>query len=226
MSDTLHRTQSAYSDGAPIRAADHNERQREIPHDSTAAPSPNSIVGRVSDTVTRIRSVEGLRGYSARALVFARKLGSLLSIVAGVYLVDWSLSVQQQWEYSAHLLLFSVTFILGLGAVGTIMYPEARYEIVDRTRELAFSWTLFPAVMTAVAMKGVVHITTGPDSPDNQFLNILIGNGLPLVFFSVVFIPAIVFAQYIFRGLRAANRKAQATEESMAEYMRHDPLQR
>lgn len=191
-------------------------------------PGEGTLVGRVAKAVSRVRSAEGLRGYSARTMIFARKAGSLVLLAVCVAVSDRALSSTPAWRFGAQLMLFSAVFMLVVGAIGSILYPEARYTVIERTREFAFAWSVLPATALAVAMYFVKAYTDGlgGDTSDSSFLAFLYGSAFPLMYFAIVLVPAIVFAQYVFRGLRATNRKALLDEESMAGYMRQDPMQR
>lgn len=198
------------------------------PSPTDAPPAEDTLVGRVSRVVSQVRSVEGFRGYSARTMIFVRKAGSLVLLGACVAISDRALASTPAWRFGAQLMLFSAVFMLAVGAIGSIMYPEARYTVIERTREFAFSWSVLPATALSIAMHAIKAYTDGlgGDTANSSFLAFLYGSAFPLMYFAIVLVPAIVFAQYVFRGLRATNRKAVLDEESMAGYMRQDPLQR
>jgi hypothetical protein len=142
-----------------------------------------------------------------------------------VAIAHWAFSDRPQWRFGGLLMLFSVAFILVIAAAGTVFYAESRQQIVDQARHFAFGIVAFPGAALAVFMR-VVSAALEPVGEGDMFTSILRGSGLPLVYFSLVAIPAFVFAKYVFGGLRSVNRRALADEETLATYMRHDGWQR
>jgi hypothetical protein len=212
---------SAYADGAPAVVS--NPAPWE--HEPAPALTPEGVVGRVVNSVSRIRSTEGLRGYSTRATVIARQIGAFAALMVSVGIAHWAFSDRPQWRFGGMLMLFSIAFILVIAAVGTVLYAESRQQIIDQARHFAFGIVAFPGAALAVFMR-VVTAALEPVGDGDMFTSILRGSGLPLVYFSLVAIPAFVFAKYVFGGLRSLNRRALADEETLAAYMRHDGRQR
>jgi hypothetical protein len=194
-------------------------------YDPVSAPDDNGVAVRTRRAVSRIRSAEGLRGYSTRATVALRQFGAFAGMLASVAVAHWAFSDRPQWQFGGLLMLFSLTFIFAIAAVGTVLYAESRQQIIDQARHFAFGIVAFPGAALAVFMR-IVASALGDEPTNDMFAAILRGSGLPLVYFSLVAIPAFVFAKYIFGGLRAVNRRALADEETMAAYMRQDGRQR
>ena len=212
---------SMFADGAP---ASPSER---LPWDGNpaAAPEEGSTVAKVIKTASRIRQFEGWRGYSNRTLVALRQGAAAALIVLCYLLAEWAFSTRPSLRYGGEMLLFSAAFIQVIGAIGTIAYAESRFQIVDQARHFTFGIVVLPGAAVALFIR-LIDSALGDTAGDDVFTGMLMGNGLPLVYFSVVIIPAFVFAKYIFGGLRSVNRRALADEETMAAYMRHDKLQR
>lgn len=215
------RSVSMYADGAPSSPTER------LPWagDPASAPEEGSTVERVIKTATRIRQFEGWRGYTNRTLVAMRQVGAILTLIGCYLLADWSFASRSTLRFGGEMLLFAVAFIQVCAAVGTVIYAESRYQIVDQARHFTFGIVALPGAALALFIR-IIDSAIGDSAGDDVFTGMLMGNGLPLVYFSVVMIPAFVFAKYIFGGLRAVNRKALADEETMAAYMRHDKLQR
>ena len=211
---------SMYADGAPPTPQPHMPWAGE----PDAAPEEGSTVARVVKSASRIRQFEGWRGYSNRTLGAVRQLGAVLFLVACYLLAHWCFSDRYTLRFGGEMLIFSVAFIQVIAAIGTIIYAESRYQIIDQARHFTFGIVALPGAAVAVFMK-IIDSSIGVSGGDDIFTGMLLGNGLPLVYFSVVVIPAFVFAKYIFGGLRSVNRKALADEETIAAMMRHDKLQ-
>lgn len=195
------------------------------PWEADPEPSPDSVVGRVAKVATRLRTYEGMRGTSTRMSVALRQVGAFGTLVACVAVSHWSFSARPDWRFGGMLMLFSVSFILAVAAVGTMLYAESRQQIIDQARHFTYGIVLLPGAALAVFMR-LVSSTLGPAANGDVFAAVLQGNGLALVYLSVVAIPSFVFAKYVFGGLRSINRRALADEETMAAYMRQDGHQR
>lgn len=211
---------TTYADGAPAVP-----RHDPWDGDPDPSPTPGSAVGRAVKTASRVRQFEGWRGYSNRTLVAVRQVGAVALLIGTYLLARWSFAPRAEWKFGAEMMLFSVAFIQLCATIGTVIYAESRFKIIEQARHFTFGIVALPAAALSVFMRIVnTSLPTGDDS--NVFTGVLLGNGLPLVYFSVVIIPAFVFAKYIFGGLRTVNRKALADEESLAAFMRQDRLQR
>lgn len=209
---------SAFADGAPS-----TPQPRHMPWDNTqpAAPVEGSTVERVVKSASRIRQFEGWRGYSNRALVALRQLGAFLIIALGYLTAEWAFAGNPTWEFGGEMMVYSAAFIQFCAALGSIIYAESRYQIIEQARHFTFGIVVLPATALSIFMKIITSAVDTSTSSD-IFTGMLLGNGLPLLYFSVVVIPAFVFAKYIFGGLRSVNRKAMADEETLSTYMRQD----
>jgi hypothetical protein len=212
---------SVFADGAPSHIP------TPAPWDADPAPAPpgDGVVGKAGRAVSRIRSFEGLRGYSTRVTVALRQVGALFTLLACSATAHWAFSDRPTWHFGGVLMLFSLAFILAIAAVGTVLYAESRQQIVDQARHFAFGIVALPGAALSVFMR-VVSSSLGDAGETDMFASILRGSALPLVYFSLVAIPAFVFAKYVFGGLRSVNRRGLADEEALASYMRHDGYQR
>lgn len=198
---------------------------RTTPWEADPEPSPDSVVGKAAKAVTRARTYEGLRGLSTRASLLLRQLGAFSVLMGCVGVSHWAFSIRPDWKFGGVLMLFSAAFILAVAAVGTVLYAESRQQIIDQARHFTFGIVLLPGAALAIFMR-IVAATLGPAAEGDVFAAVLQGNGLALVYLSIVIIPAFVFAKYVFGGLRSVNRKALADEETVATYLRQDGRQR
>jgi hypothetical protein len=217
---------SVFADGAPGGWDMPNVVPgRTTPWEADPEPAPESLVGRATRAATRVRTYEGLRGTSTRLSVALRQVGAFFLLAGCVGVAHWSFSVRPDWRFGGALMLFSVAFILAVAAVGTVLYAESRQQIIDQARHFAFGIVLMPGAAIAVFMR-ITSSALGPTAGGDMFASVLTGNGIALVYLSIVAIPAFVFAKYVFGGLRSVNRRALADEETVAAYMRQDGLQR
>jgi hypothetical protein len=193
---------------------------------SIATPPEGGIVARTTRVASRIRTVEGLRGYSTRASVLARHAASFVGLLMCISVCHWAFSAIPAWRFGGLVMLYSVTFIAVIAAIGTIIYADARSEIHSQARHFVFGIIALPGAAMAIFMRIINGALTAPSAQEDMFISVLRGNALPLAYFSLVVIPAFVFAKYIFGGIRSANRSAMTAEETLATYMRSDGWQR
>ena len=105
------------------------------------------------------------------------------------------------------------------------MYADARDEINRAARQYAFGIVALPAAAMSVFMR-IVSQALASNSGEDMFVSMLRGNGLPLMYMTLVIIPVFVFVKYIFGGIRSQNRSGMANEEFMSTYLRQDGVQR
>jgi hypothetical protein len=228
----MPRLSGIYADGAPPTAAEAAVRTPtarpynfDIPS-SIATPPKGGVVARTTHVASRMRTIEGMRGYSTRASLLARHAASFLGLLVCVAICHWSFSAIPAWRFGGLVMLYSVTFIFIIAAVGTIIFAEARADIQNQARHFVFGIIALPGTSMAIFMRIVNSALATPSSQEDMFISVLRGNALPLAYFTLVVIPAFVFAKYVFGGIRSANRAALTSEETMATYMRHDGWQR
>lgn len=211
---------SVFADGAPESSS-----KSAVPweRNPASAPEEGSTVERVINAATRIRSFEGWRGYSNRIVVAARQVGAFALLLLAYLATEWAFSGYDAWRHGGEMMLFSVATIQLSSALGTVMYAESRFKIIEQARQFTFGLVAFPAAGLAVFMR-VVLSSVDVGSSSDVFTSMLIGNGLPLLFFSCVVIPAVVHLKYIFGGVRAASRAALADEEYIEQYSRYNGL--
>jgi phosphotransferase system glucose/maltose/N-acetylglucosamine-specific IIC component len=123
------------------------------------------------------------------------------------------------------MLLYSVATILVVATIGSILYAEARDEIQRAARQYAFGIVALPAAALSAFMR-VVSKALASNSGDDLFVSMLRGNGLPLMYMTLVIIPVFVFVKYVFGGIRSQNRSGMLDEEMLATFQRQDGKQR
>lgn len=218
-----------YADGAPLSVQTPSPLARPYHYDlppSLATPPEGGLVARTTRMASRVRTFEGLRGYSTRMSVVLRHISSFLGILFCVAVCHWAFSSVPAWHFGGLVMLYSVMFIMVIAAIGSVLYAEARGEILNQCRHFAFGIIALPGTAMAIFMRLVHGNLTAPSAQEDMFVSVLRGNALPLAYFSLVVIPSFVFAKYVFGGIRSTNRTAMTVEEQLATYMRHDGWQR
>lgn len=225
----------SFADGAPPSGgwADGTARDGYGPgggYDNGAASIPHQsapgVVARATKAVSRIRSFEGPRGYSTRVSVALRHFCYLLTIVTCSGLTHWAFQPNQTWRMGGKIMLFSCSFMLVTAAVGSLLYADQRHQVIEQCRHFVFGIVCLPGAALALFMRLVSSAIDKPSAEGDMFVQVLTGNGMPLMFIAIVIIPAFVYAKYVFGGIRSTNRAALSDEESMATYMRQDGFQR
>lgn len=214
---SLSTRPGAFSDGAPLS-----------PPTSTSVPfdaPEGSLILRAEKVASRVRRTEGPRGIAARSQVWVRHVGYFLTLILCVGAAHWSFQAIPAWRHGGEMLLYAVTAILLIAVIGSVLYAEARGEIQKSARHYAFGIVALPGASLSLFMRVVSQALSGSGG-DDMFVSILKGNGLPLMYVTLVVIPVFVFAKYIFGGVRTSNRSGLADEEFLATYLRQDGGQR
>jgi len=220
-----------YADGAPPVSHETGRTTTARPYnfdipDSIATPPQGGVVARTTRVASRMRTIEGMRGYSTRTALLARHAASFLGLMVCVAISHWAFASIPAWRFGGLVMLYSVTFIFLIAAIGSIVFAEARAEIQNQARHFVFGIIALPGASMAIFMRVINSNLATPSAQEDMFISVLRGNALPLAYFTLVVIPAFVFAKYVFGGIRSANRSALTSEETIATYMRHDGWQR
>lgn len=213
---------SAWADGIPDATVTARDPRRD-PADLTPTEGP---LATAVAAVTRIRSLEGLRGWSLRASILARHFTYFLTIVGCVAVSHWSFAAIPAWTLGGLIMLYSLTLMLVTAAVGTVLYADQRRMILDQWRHFALGIVAMPGAALALFMRLVSSALDTASAQQDIFASILTGNGLPLVYATLVTLPAAVYVKMVFGGMRTANRAAATDEEQLATWLRQDGLQR
>jgi hypothetical protein len=169
-------------------------------------------------TWRRVGEIEGKRGKAIRLSVAVRYVVYLLTVLAVAAVANASFG-GTAWRLAGTLVLFSAAAMTVTAALGTMLVPHKRDDIVEDFRHFLFQVSLLPAAGIAV-FQWVLRVYT--DNPLNQdnFLNLL-NNTLPLLFAFTVFVPAIVFIKAV-AGRRMLDRTQQDDQELMQTWTRQD----
>ena len=214
-------TGGVFADGASFA---NNASTQHSDQSYSGAPSA-SFVDRAHKAASRVRTNEGLRGYSVRTQVWVRYIGYFLLIAFCTGCAKWSFSAIPAWRHGGEMLLYSVATILVVATIGSVLYAEARDEIQRAARQYAFGIVALPAAALSVFMR-IVSQALSSNSGDDLFVSMLRGNGLPLMYMTLVIIPVFVFVKYVFGGIRSQNRSGMLDEEMLATFQRQDGRQR
>ena len=124
------------------------------------------------------------------------------------------------------MMLYTVAYMGVVAVVGTLFYAESRMKIAEQFRQFTFGIVTLPGAGIAILSRILGSALNTESSEGDQFLSLLTGNGIMLVYFATVVIPAAVFTKYVFGGVRTAHRNGLADEEAIAVYQRQDGMQR
>lgn len=167
-----------------------------------------------------VRTNEGPRGAALRASVPFRYAVYCFMVFFCSGVAEWGFSGRNQ---AGLFMLGAATLMVATGAIATWFYPASRREVMATTRHYVFGISLFPG--TAVAV--LYHLSHGWLTTNGErgvFVS-LTANALPLVFFSTVVIPAIVFIGQM-AGRRFLERSRMDDQEAVALWTRQDGMQR
>ena len=84
----------------------------------TPSASRDNVVERAHKAASRIRTNEGLRGYSVRTQVLVRYVGYFFLTVVSYLMAKWSFAAIPQWRHGGEMLLYSVCTILTVASIG------------------------------------------------------------------------------------------------------------
>ena len=217
---------SVFADGVPSSAPPRYDQPGSVTANemSPPEPPPTGVVASAIRAASRVRSLEGLRGYSTRTAVWIRWAVFALVIVMCSAIAHWAFSTNDQWAFAGVMMLFSVTFMALVGAVGSVLYAESRSKIVEDFQQFAMGIAALPGAALAI-LNRILAASVAPTAGDEQFLQTLTTSGLAFVYFSTVVIPAAVFAKAVFGGIRAGQKNAASDEELVTAYTRQDGRQ-
>ena len=144
-------TGGVFADGASFA---NNASTQHSDQSYSGAPSA-SFVDRAHKAASRVRTNEGLRGYSVRTQVWVRYIGYFLLIAFCTGCAKWSFSAIPAWRHGGEMLLYSVATILVVATIGSVLYAEARDEIQRAARQYAFGIVALPAAALSVFMRPI-----------------------------------------------------------------------
>lgn len=206
----------SYGDGAPRRALRPLVAPETTPH-PPGRTSPRGVA-------SRLRRVEGPRGYSLRTSVALRYATYLVVLVACCALTQGALDGAPRADGGGRWMFLSSAVMLLSASVGTGFYPNHRNEIIEQVRHFVFGIAVLPGTGLAIIMWAAESFLSSPGATSDPFASTL-EVALPIIFFCTVIIPCLVFIKVI-AGIRHLHRSRLDDEEMMALYTRQDGHQR
>lgn len=195
-------------------------RNSYIPH----APKPrpwDGLVGAVQEAVRDIRYAEGERGMAARGGIVLRYVAYLLAVIVVAFVIRALPSIG---DLALNLVIASAALMYAAAAIGIIVYPDQRREIVAQVRFMTFGVMLFPALLLG-ALVGLInaHSVLPSAAPSDQALVGITRNAAPYLFWASVVVPPFIFIKTIV-GMRKLHREQRDIEQSIAETQRFGDL--
>lgn len=207
----------AWSDG--IGAGGKN-----LPQDDNGVTltKPGKYTGSVTEKVqkiSKIKKLEGPRGYSTRASVVLRYIGYALVILVSSGLTQAATNGISNAQGGGWFMLLSITSVIVVGAISTLFYINMRVTIVSRVRHYVFGLIALPGTMLAIFLKAASS-WLGSDT-----LGSTLGLALPIIFLATIILPAFVFAKEMM-SIRSLNQSKLDDEEAVLLWTRQDGLAR
>lgn len=166
---------------------------------------------------------EGSRGYAVRSSVYAKYFAYFLTILICSAATNALTSTIPLTTDAGVWMLVSATLILVTAAFSTMAYTNQRNEVIEQARHFVFGIVVFPGLGIAIFMRATAGAFTNINS--NIFAGLMV-NGLPLVYFATVVIPALIFVKMM-AGLRHIHRSRMDDQEQASIWTRNsDGLQR
>ena len=194
------RHNGAFSDGAPRESIDSSR--------GVGSGKTGRITDDVSHRVSRVMQFEGLRGRSTRAAVILRYVAYMFAVAICSSLTQVFTSGLANVSGGGWFMLLCITTIGAVGAGATMVYPNLRPELVQRSRFYMFNVVCVPGTLFAAVLRTAQH-WMGTDT-----LGRTLGMAIPLIFLSTLILPALVFVKEIV-GLRGVSRSKLDDEEAV-----------
>jgi hypothetical protein len=221
-----HRLRPVLDDGFTMHDGRPSPTGVPVPADHEPARPRTRITGQSGPRTPRFSKAdffraEGPRGAAVRATVWLRHAAYLVAILLGAVIAESALSQVPNTRHGGMWLLGAITVIYLTATAGTIMFPEARSEILDECRHYVFGITLIPGLTLAILMWASHGFLAA--SSDDVFARTL-GIALPILYVTTVLIPCILFVRLV-AGRRYFNMSRGDNEVVMRKYTRQDHLQ-
>lgn len=174
-----------------------------------------------------VETNEGPRGWSLRASVPLRYFVYFVTILFCSAVTQWAFSSQaggSRYDMAGTFMFIAAALMVGTGAVSTWFYAASRREIIAMTRHYVFGVSLLPGTAVALLYRASMGWLRSGEGGGGVFVS-LTSNALPLVFFSTVVIPTVVFIGQL-AGRRYLERSRMDDQEALALWTRQDGMQR
>lgn len=195
-----------------------------LPNEDDQVPltKPGKYTGGVTEKVqkiSKIRKIEGPRGYSTRAAVILRYVGYAFVILVASGLTQAATNGVSNAQGGGWFMLLSITSVIVVGAISTLFYLNMRVTIVSRVRHYVFGLIALPGTLLAIFLKAA-ESWLGSDT-----LGSTLGLALPIIFLATIILPAFVFAKEMM-SIRTLNQSKLDDEEAVLLWTRQDGLSR
>lgn len=167
-----------------------------------------SFTERISYKVSRILSLEGLRGKSSRYALLLKYISIFLSILILSSVTQYLTSGVKNVSGGGWFMLSCSTIILSVGAIATMMYPNMRSELIHKTKFYVINIICVPGAIFSLLIRFAQN-WLGTDT-----LGQTLGIAIPIIFLSTLILPALVYIKEIV-GLRGVNRSKLDDEEAV-----------
>ena len=178
--------------------------------------------GALKETAAAIRAVEGKVGFAERAAIFERNILTVVAILCIALYNQWALS-SVGWGFAGALMLVLVAVMAVVAAIGTLLYPQARWEIPKELKSTLWSKMLLPASAMATLVKVIAAVTASSSALPPSVEN-LASIALPIGQLVICVSVAAVFVQWVFNN-HGMSRSKLSTKEMGQIITRQDGLQ-
>lgn len=167
---------------------------------------------------------EGPRANSTRFTVYLKYLGFFMVTVLAAVITNGLLVTAGTTSYGGALMWFSACVMYVTAALGTVLFPQNRTEIIAQMRHYVFGLSLFPGVAIASIIWALQDVMSTPTA-GNDVLATLINFAVPAVFITTVVLPPIIFIKAV-AGYYSLRRSTGSDEDMIASFTRQDQGQR
>lgn len=188
------------------------------------APSGSSPVEWVTKAVSRMRVLEGPRGYSTRVSVILRYVCYFFTIIICSVLSNIAFQTTAVWRSAGEVMFFSANLMLLASALSTVFYANYRSDIIRQARHFIFGIAVIPGAGIAAFQWAVTRFLNNPATDTDSFAQVL-HSAVPILFFVTVCIPALILIKYV-AGIRTMHRTNLDDQEMLSIITRQDGLQR
>lgn len=163
---------------------------------------------RVSYKVSRILSLEGLRGKSSRYALLLKYISIFISVLLLSSVTQYLTRGVKNVSGGGWFMLSCSTIIFIVGSIATMMYPNMRSELIHKTKFYVMNIICVPGAIFSLLIRFAQN-WLGTDT-----LGQTLGIAIPVIFLSTLILPALVYIKEIV-GLRGINRSKLDDEEAV-----------
>lgn len=205
-------TSGAFSDGVPTTYSPSAQARPEGPLPHQRGPGAGT-------RVSRLLQFEGPRGYATRTAIYLRYLVFALQLLIIPAVISRITARAPMASGDGVWMLFSVAVMLGAAAVGTMLHPTERHRILRDAKHFVMGIVVWPGFGLALFM-WVTSSSSNGQVTGSVFSNLL-SNAAPIMYFAIVFIPALVFVKLV-AGSATISRSMEDTQVILNRITRQD----